>query len=597
MAAVESGNEAVESTTVVIAGGGPAGMMAGLLLARAGLTVTVLEKHADFLRDFRGDTVHASTVALLDELGLGAEFRELPQSRLTGVLLPSADSQRVPFDIFSALPAPYNYVAMVPQWDLLNLLAEAANREPTFTLRMRTEATGLVVSNDRVTGVRYRGPDGAGEIHADLTLACDGRASALACDGRASALRRDSGLPAKEYRVPFDVWWFRLPRHPDEAGDLAGIAPAFSRGEALLALTREDYYQLAYPILKGSDARRRAEGVKAFRARVAALRPDLADRVEAIASLDDVFVLDVRLDRLRRWYTATGGDPADDAANVACRHQHAAIGANRGAPAVGTATPGVARAALDGAHTRAPDRYRPPPRACARLRPTLVDHPALGEVLDQRRRACREVFGHHDASEVFVVLIECRQQLAMVLGRLIGPARDRGKHGFGRVAGDLRHQLGELGRVGGDVDRLVELVVQPHRPFVVIAGVRVFELGLDLLDFPELIVGDVGRRPRGELATDVGLHIGHIGEVPPGDRHHHEPAPRLLRKQAFGAEDEQRFAYRCDADTEFDRQLVEANVLPRGVGAIEDPLANEACDILGQLRAGGEIGCAHSHIR
>lgn len=270
-------------------------MMAGLLLARAGIAVTVLEKHADFLRDFRGDTVHASTVALLDELGLGPQFRELPQSRLTGVLLPGTDSQRVPVDIFAALPAPYNYVAMVPQWDLLNLLAEAARSEPSFALRMRTEATDLVVADDgRVTGVRYGGPDGAGEIHADLTLACD---------GRASALRRASRLPSREYRVPFDVWWFRLPRYPDEDGDIAGLAPAFGRGEILLALTREDYYQLAYPIPKGSDAYRRAEGVEAFRARVAALRPDLADRVDAIASMDDVFVLDVRLDRLRRWYT------------------------------------------------------------------------------------------------------------------------------------------------------------------------------------------------------------------------------------------------------------------------------------------------------
>jgi 2-polyprenyl-6-methoxyphenol hydroxylase-like FAD-dependent oxidoreductase len=280
--------------SVVIAGGGPAGMMAGLLLARGGIAVTVLEKHGDFLRDFRGDTVHASTVALLDELGLGPQFRELPQSRLTGLLLPGTDSQRVPVDIFSALPAPYNYIAMVPQWDLLNLLGQAAGQEPTFSLRMRTEATDLVIADGRVTGVRYRGPDGSGEIQADLTLACD---------GRASALRRASGLPARQYRVPFDVWWFRLPRRPDEEGEIAGAAPAFGRGEILLALTREDFYQLAYPIPKGSDARRRADGVEAFRARVAALRPDLADRVDTIASMDDVFVLDVRLDRLRRWYT------------------------------------------------------------------------------------------------------------------------------------------------------------------------------------------------------------------------------------------------------------------------------------------------------
>ena len=159
---------------------------------------------------------------------------------------------------------------------------------------MRADATGLVLAHGRVTGVRYRSPDGAGEIHADLTLACD---------GRASALRSASGLPAREYRLPFDMWWFRLPRYPGEGGDVAGIAPAFGRGEALFSLTREDYYQLAYFDPQGirrTPPRRRRRSVSRP---IAALRPDLADRVEAIASMDDVFVLDVRLDRLRRWYT------------------------------------------------------------------------------------------------------------------------------------------------------------------------------------------------------------------------------------------------------------------------------------------------------
>ena len=158
---------------------------------------------------------------------------------------------------------------------------------------MCTEAIDLIVADGRITGVRYHGPDGAGEIHANLTLACD---------GRASALRRASGLPARQYRVPFDMWWFRLPRHPDEVGEIAGIEPAFGRGEALLALTRKDYYQLAYPSprIRRTPPRR---GRRTFRTRVAALRRDLAHRVEAIASMDDVFVLDVRLDRLRRWYT------------------------------------------------------------------------------------------------------------------------------------------------------------------------------------------------------------------------------------------------------------------------------------------------------
>lgn len=285
---------AMETTGCVVVGGGPAGMMLGLLLARAGVDVTVLEKHADFFRDFRGDTVHASTVRLIDELGLGEEFRRLPQSRLTNVAFPVPGGRPVVMGNFESLPPPYNYVALMPQWDFLNFLADAAAAEPSFTLRMSSTATALVRNGGRVTGVRYRAADGTeSELRADLVVATD---------GRHSTLRRAAGLAPKEYRVPFDTWWFRLPRYASEQGAVAGIVPAFGRGEALLGLNRTDYYQMGYLAPKGTDARIRAEGIDRFRQRIAALRPDLADRVDAISSLADLHWLDVRLDRLREWH-------------------------------------------------------------------------------------------------------------------------------------------------------------------------------------------------------------------------------------------------------------------------------------------------------
>lgn len=284
----------MEKTGCVVAGGGPAGMMLGLLLARAGVAVTVLEKHADFFRDFRGDTVHAATIRLIDELGLGDEFRRLPQSRLTNVAFPVPGGPPVTMGTFDKLRPPYNYVAMMPQWDFLNFLAKAAAEEPSFSLRMSHQAVALLRSGSRVTGVRYRTADGVErELQADLVVATD---------GRHSVLRREAGLVPKEYRVPFDAWWFRLPRFPSEQGAVAGIVPVFGRGEALLALFRDDYFQMGYLAPKGTDARIRAEGVEGFRRRVAALRPDLADRLDAITSLDDLHWLDVRLDRLRRWH-------------------------------------------------------------------------------------------------------------------------------------------------------------------------------------------------------------------------------------------------------------------------------------------------------
>ncbi|WP_211880601.1 FAD-dependent oxidoreductase [Pseudarthrobacter albicanus] len=284
----------MEKTGCAVVGGGPAGMMLGLLLARAGVQVTVLEKHGDFLRDFRGDTVHPSTIRLMDELGLGDEFRRLPQSRLRSVAFPVPGVGQVTLGDFSLLRPPYNYVAMMPQWDFLNFLARAAALEPTFTLRMEQTATSLTFDGGRVTGVRYRTADGSeGALRADLVVATD---------GRHSVLRRAAGLQQRDFPVPFDTWWFRLPRYPFEQGEVAGIVPAFGNGEGVIALFRDDYYQMGYFAPKGSDGRIRSEGVERFRQRIASVRPDLADRLDAIRSLDDLHWLDVRLDRLRRWY-------------------------------------------------------------------------------------------------------------------------------------------------------------------------------------------------------------------------------------------------------------------------------------------------------
>ncbi|WP_375484186.1 FAD-dependent oxidoreductase [uncultured Mycobacterium sp.] len=279
-----------EETTCAIAGGGPAGVVLGLLLARAGVDVTLLEKHGDFLRDFRGDTVHPTTLRLLDELGLWERFAALPYSEVRYATVQS-NGQPVTYVDFGRLRQPHPFVAMVPQWDLLNLLTEAAQTEPSFTLRMNTEVTGLLRQGNRVTGVRYRGPDGAGELRAELTVGCD---------GRWSAVRQAAGLTGREYPVNFDAWWFRVPHQgPAQFSFLPRIGPA----KALAVIPRQGYFQIAYIGPKSTDAQLRARGIEAFRREVADLVPEAADAVDTLKSMDDVKHLEVRVNRLSRWHT------------------------------------------------------------------------------------------------------------------------------------------------------------------------------------------------------------------------------------------------------------------------------------------------------
>ncbi len=282
-----TGGSVSDTTTCAVVGGGPAGLFLGLLLARAGVEVTVFEKHADFLRDFRGDTVHPVTLRLLDELGLFNRFDSLPHSVVEKGQF-DVDGHLYTLVDFRRLRQPHPYVAMVPQWDLLDLIAETAQNEPTFTLRMRSEVTGLMRAGNAVTGVRYTGPDGPGELRADLTVGCD---------GRTSVVRRDAALPIREYPVPFDVWWFRVPRDQNAQYSLI---PRTRPGRALVMIPRENYFQIAYLIPKGSDADLRARGLESFHRELAELIPESSS--DAITSWDDVKVLDVRLDRLRRWH-------------------------------------------------------------------------------------------------------------------------------------------------------------------------------------------------------------------------------------------------------------------------------------------------------
>ena len=248
-----------ERTTCLVVGGGPAGMVLGLLMARAGVEVTVLEKHADFLRDFRGDTVHASTLTLLDELGLGSASLNIPH-RLLDRMQAQLDQRHLPPRRPARLPGAHQHIALVPQWDLLDLLADAAEEEPTFTAAPQRRGARTAVG--RATASPGSGTS-TGETGAEHEL----RASVtVACDGRGSTVRAAAGLRPRSFGVPMDVWWFRLPRHDD---DPPGGVGRFTRGHFCVLIDRGDYWQCAYLIRKGSDATLRAAGIEELRRRFA----------------------------------------------------------------------------------------------------------------------------------------------------------------------------------------------------------------------------------------------------------------------------------------------------------------------------------------
>jgi len=272
-----------------IAGGGPAGMMLGLLLARAGVRVLVLEKHADFLRDFRGDTIHPSTLEVIAELGLLEGLLSLPHQKVRK-LSAMVGSTEITMADFTHLPTRCKFIAFMPQWDFLNFLAAHAARYPSFTLLMKTEAHDLIEEGGRIRGLRAKTTEGDLEVRADLVVAAD---------GRHSDLRRAAGLAVEELGAPIDVLWFRMSRRATDPQETMG---RFLAGAVFVMIQRGDYWQCGLVIAKGGFDRVQAAGLDAFRTRVRELAPFLGGRVNELADWEQVKLLTVRVDRLRHWY-------------------------------------------------------------------------------------------------------------------------------------------------------------------------------------------------------------------------------------------------------------------------------------------------------
>ena len=277
------------TTGCCVVGGGPAGMMLGYLLARAGVEVVVLEKHADFLRDFRGDTIHPSTLELMHELGILDDFLKLPHQKVHD-LKARFGSLELTFADFTHLPTRCKFIALMPQWDFLNFLRDRGRRYPGFRVLMKTAATDLIEEGGAVVGVRAVGPDGPLEIRARLTVGCD---------GRHSVVREKAGFEVESLGAPMDVLWFGVRRKPDDPPDTMGV---FEAGHIFIVINRGDYWQCGYLIPKGSIEAVRSAGLPQFRDQLARTMPLFADRVGEITDWDQIKLLTVAVDRLAKWY-------------------------------------------------------------------------------------------------------------------------------------------------------------------------------------------------------------------------------------------------------------------------------------------------------